>query len=103
MTTRETKLIGLGAGAGAAHPPASMPGIHVTCAPDGGSASSALDNAAPATAASQVGGSRSTNFKLVEGRRTLPAAAVGGRPSAPTTATDPSQAVRSACSATPSP
>ena len=39
------------------------------------------------------------SFSVVEGRSTAPASAVGGRPSAPTTATDPSHAVRSACSA----
>ena len=55
--------------------------------------------AAPAWSASQVGGIRMTNFRAVYGRSTAPASPDGGSPSAPTTATEPSQALRIARSA----
>src|SRR6056297_638308 len=88
-----------GAVAGAFQPGPDSTSENETRAPYGGSASSTPFTAAAAASGSAVGGIRIDNFSEVLGRRTLPARAVGGRPSAPTTLSEGCQVRRSNCSA----
>ncbi len=74
-----------GAVGGAFHPGPNSTSANDTRAPYGGSDSSAFLTAAAARHGSQVGGVRKDSFSDVRGRSTLPARAVGGRPSAPIT------------------
>ena len=74
-----------GAIAGAFQPVEAFSRSRVTCAPFGGSRSSASFNSSPQVLPSAVGGRRSDSFTEVCGRSTLPADSSGGMPPTPVT------------------
>src|SRR5690606_21289444 len=74
-----------GESSGAFQPPPGSSEVTVTLAPCNGLLLNSLTRCSEHASGFAVGGSRNDNLKVVEGRKTLPAVATDGKPSAPIT------------------